>query len=181
MAGYIDESIHTGARLYVIGLVLADPGIADDVRRQLSALVPSARPPHWAMEDEPTRAALIKEVGAMPVKAHVYGCRFERPKRKEAARARALTWLAQDLPRQAREVVVAEREESQDRHDRKVLGGLAGRPARFAYRHAPFAKEPLLWLADIIVSSTAKLLALDEDVTSRGLDAVLEYVGCEPE
>ncbi|MEU8268868.1 hypothetical protein AB0B89_17060 [Sphaerisporangium sp. NPDC049002] len=117
----------------------------------------------------------------MPVEAHVYGCRFERPKRKEAARARALTWLAQDLPRQAREVVVAEREASQDRQDRKVLGGLAGRPARFAYRHAPYAKEPLLWLADVIVSSTAKLLALHEDVTGRGLDSVLEYIGCEPE
>ncbi|MFC0865516.1 hypothetical protein ACFHYQ_24790 [Sphaerimonospora cavernae] len=143
-------------------------------------MIPTTRPPHWAMEDEPTRSALIKEIAAMPISARVYGCRFERPKRQEDVRARALTWLAQDLPRQVREIVLAEREESQDRHDRKVLGGLAGRPARFAYRHVPFSKEPLLWVADVIVSSTAKLLALDEDPASRGLGDVLTYVGCEP-
>ncbi|MFC7386324.1 hypothetical protein [Sphaerisporangium rhizosphaerae] len=180
LAGYIDESIHTDARLYVIGLVIIDPRTTTDIRSRLAVLVPAARPPHWSMEDEPTRAALIKEITSMSISARVYGCRFERPKRKEAARARALTWLVQDLPGQVRDLTLAQREQNQDRHDRKVLGGVAGRPPRFTYRHAAFAVEPALWLADIVVSCTARLLALNEDPSSRGLGEILTYVGCEP-
>ncbi|WP_432866054.1 hypothetical protein [Microbispora rosea] len=104
----------------------------------------------------------------------------ERPKRKEAARARALAWLVQELPYQVRSVVLAEREANQDRHDRRVLGGLAGRPPRFEYGHAAVAKEPLLWVADVVVSSAAKALVRDEDPWAVGLGAVLSCVGCEP-
>jgi len=180
LTGYIDESIHTNARLYAVGLVLAEPAIAEDARRRLSAVIPTARTPHWSQEDKETRAALIREIGSLPISARVYGCRFERPKRKEAARARALTWLIHELPSQVRCIVLAERETNQDRHDRKVLGGLAGRPARFEYSHVPSAKEPLLWVADVIVSSTARALALDEDPSTWALGTVLSHVGCEP-
>jgi hypothetical protein len=140
LAGFIDESIHTDAHLYAVGLVLADPGVAEDVRKRLCAVIPAARSPHWSKEDQQTRAALIHEVASLPISARVYGCRFERPKRKEAARARALTWLVQELPDSVRRLLLAEREANQDRNDRKVLGGLAGRPAAFEYRHAPFAR-----------------------------------------
>ncbi|MFF0307321.1 hypothetical protein ACFYSC_07830 [Streptosporangium sp. NPDC004379] len=180
LAGFIDESIHTDACLYVIGLVLADPALSEDARKLLCSAVPTARTPHWSQEDEKTRAALIHEIKSLPISARVYGCRFERPKRKEAARARALAWLVQDLPWEVRWMVLAEREASQDRHDRRVLGGLAGRPPRFEYSHAPFAKEPLLWVADVIVSSTARALVRGEDLTACALGPVLSYVGCEP-
>jgi hypothetical protein len=151
LVGFIDESIH-----------------------------PTARTPHWSKEDDWTRTEMIREVRSLPIAARVYGCRFDRPKRKEAARARALTWLVQELPHQVRSVVLAEREANQDRHDRRVLGGLAGRPARFEYGHAAVAKEPLLWVADVVVSSTARALARDEDPGAVNLGGVLSYVGCEP-
>ncbi|GAA1276621.1 hypothetical protein GCM10009677_32990 [Sphaerisporangium rubeum] len=180
LAGFIDESVHTDVCLYVVGLVLADPGVTEEVRKLLCAVIPTARPPHWSKEDKQTRAALIREVAALPISARVYGCRYERPKRKEAARSRALTWLVQELPRSVRCLVLAEREASQDRHDRRVLGGLAGRAPAFTYSHAPIAKEPLLWAADVIVSSTAKALARREDPRTQGLGRILTHVGCEP-
>ncbi|WP_214408559.1 hypothetical protein [Sphaerisporangium fuscum] len=180
LAGFIDESIHTDAQLYAVGLVLAHPALAEEVRKRLCAVIPSARAPHWSQEDAPTRAALIQEIASLPISARVYGCRFERPKRKEAARARALTWLIQQLPGGTRWIVLTEREMNQDRHDRRVLGGLAGRPPRFEYSHAPSAKEPLLWVADVVVSSTAKALALGEEPSRVGLGSTLSYVGCEP-
>lgn len=110
----------------------------------------------------------------------MYGCRFDRPKRKEAARARALTWLVRELPYEVRSVVLAEREANQDWHDRRVLGGLARRPPRFEYGHAAVAKEPLLWVADVVVSGVARALARDEDPWAVGLGVVLSHVGCEP-
>lgn len=178
--GFIDESIHSDAHLYVIGMVLAASSISEEARRRLSAVIPTARVPHWSQEDAQTRAMLIREIGRLSVRARVYGCRFERPKRKEAARARALTWLVQDLPNEIRQLVLAERETNQDRNDRRVLGGLAGRPLRFAYDHAPASKEPLLWVADVVVSSVAKALARGEDPGTVGLGDVLVFVGCEP-
>jgi hypothetical protein len=179
VTGFIDESIHTDVKLYVLGIVMADPTTAEDVRRALSRLVPSSRPPHWSKEDEPTRAALISAITALPIRTRVYGCRFESPKRQEAARARALTWLVQERDPETRQLLLGAREAGQDRHDRRVLGGLAGRPPRFGYDHAPYLKEPLLWVADTVVSNTAKLLSRGEDPLAGELSTVIETVGCE--
>ncbi|MCW2913639.1 MAG: hypothetical protein JWN52_1707 [Actinomycetia bacterium] len=86
-----------------------------------------------------------------------------------------------ELPAEVRNLLLAAREMNQDRRDRRVLGGLAGRPPRFEYAHAPYSKEPLLWLADTVVSRTAKLLALGEDPQSGDWAAVVESVDCEAE
>lgn len=179
MTGFIDESIHAGADLYAIGVVLADPRRSEEVRRHLVRLVPAARPPHWSQEDTETRTALVDTIAALPMRARVYGCRFESPRRQEAARARALTWLVQELPVEVRHIVVAAREAAQDRRDRRVPGGLGGRPPRFEYEHAPYSKEPLLWVADTVVSCTAKQLACGDDPRTGRLTPLLEAVGCE--
>ncbi|WP_460337768.1 hypothetical protein [Actinoallomurus acanthiterrae] len=163
MTGFIDESIHVNADLYAIGVVLADPRQSEEVRRRLTRLIPAARPPHWSQEDATTRTALVSTIAELPMQARVYACRFESARRQEAARARALTWLVQELPAEVRHMIVAAREATQDRRDRRVLGGLAGRPPRFKYEHAPYSKEPLLWVADTVVSCTAKQLACGDD------------------
>ncbi|WP_344748650.1 hypothetical protein, partial [Streptosporangium vulgare] len=72
LTGFIDESIHTDARLYAVGLVLADPAVTEDVRKRLCALIPTARTPHWSQEDKQTRTALIREIGSLPISARVY-------------------------------------------------------------------------------------------------------------
>lgn len=178
--GYIDESIHMGTRLYAIGLVLADPAITEDVRRRLSFMETTVRPPHWNGESEATRTLLLKEISKLPVQARVYGCRFDLPKRQEAARARALAWLVSDLPWRVGRLVLAEREASQDRKDRKVLGGLVGKPPRLDYGHAMYAKEPLLWVSDSVVSSTAMLVARGTSPGDVRIGRVLDRVCCEP-
>ncbi|GAB3164524.1 hypothetical protein GCM10027161_78390 [Microbispora hainanensis] len=105
--------LYTNAGLYAIGLVLAPPALSEEARRRLCSVIPTARM-HWSQEDDRTRIAMIREVRSLPVEARVYRCRFDRPKRKEAARARALAWLVQELPYQVRSVVLAEREANQE-------------------------------------------------------------------
>ncbi|WP_031166837.1 hypothetical protein [Streptosporangium roseum] len=54
-----------------------------------------------------------------------------------------------------RHLALDRRQEAQNAVDRRVLGGLAGRPPRFTLEHRGSADEPLLWLADIVVGAVA--------------------------
>ncbi|MCT9928676.1 hypothetical protein N5079_00430 [Planotetraspora sp. A-T 1434] len=179
MTGYIDESIRAGG-LYFVGIVIADCLLSDEVQTRLRKLVPSTSPPHWYDESADVRQALISEVARLDIMALVYGCRFDRPKRKEAARARALTWMVHNVPKDVRHLVLGQREASQDLHDRKVLRGLGGRPPRYTVTHAAMAKEPLLWVADIVVSSVAGALVSNDASVLLRLEGVLAAAECEP-
>lgn len=129
--GYIDESIHDSLGLYAVGMVIADPLFGSVVQDALSPLVPSRRRPHWHDEEADTRLKMARAVGTLEVEARVYICWFDRPRRKEAARARALGWLTQDLDAETRHLLLDRRQDSQQRTDRQTLSVAAGRPARF--------------------------------------------------
>lgn len=152
--GYIDESIHDSAGLYVMALVIADPAGEDEARRLLGAVVPAPRAPHWCKEDETTRRKLLDQVDGLDLEARVYACRFDRPKRQEAARARALTWMIQEIE-EVRHLVLDSRAEAQNAVDRRLLRALSGRPPRFGFEHRRSAECPLLWIADIVAGSVA--------------------------
>jgi hypothetical protein len=153
--GYIDESIHDDPGLYLMGIVFADPSISKKVECELSALIPVPRRVHWHAEDDGTRAELVKAVSTLPVSAQVYVCSFDAPGRKEAARAKALRWIVLELDHGVRHLILDRRQEAQNAVDRRVLGGLAGRPPRFTLEHRGSTGEPLLWLADIVVGAVA--------------------------
>ncbi|WP_157099847.1 hypothetical protein [Microbispora sp. ATCC PTA-5024] len=179
VAGYIDESIHDNAGLYLIAVVFAHPELGQRVNRELAAVVPTAARPHWHAEDHPTRRLLAAAVSALPVKAVAYGCAFDSPAHKEAARARALRWLAVELVPGVRRLVLDRRQERQDETDRRVLRGMAGRPPRFGVEHSSSMKEPLLWLPDVVAgAAAAHVLGRTAEYTSA-LGAVLRGVQVE--
>ncbi|WP_206184841.1 hypothetical protein [Thermoactinospora rubra] len=115
----------------------------------------------------------------MPIAARIYGCRFESSRRQEAARARALSWAACELPDDTRHLVLDRRQEQQNLKDRRVLGGLAGRPARFTFEHASADAQPLLWLPDIVVGAAAAHLVYGDDRHLKTLEKVVEVCLCE--
>ncbi|MET9067545.1 hypothetical protein [Streptosporangium sandarakinum] len=123
---------------------------------------------------------LLEQVAKLPLCARVYACRFDGPKRKERARGRALAWMVAELEYGVRHVVLDRREEHQDACDRRLMIGLAGRPPRFAAMHRSSAEEPLLWVADIVVSAVAGDLAYGGDKQIERIKDVLEAVNCEP-
>lgn len=177
--GYVDESIHDSAGLYVVALVSAVPSLADQVRGVLAACVPAVRRPHWHGEDEATKYALVRAVATLPIEAKVYGCRFAVRGRQEAARARALGWAVTDLGRGVRHLVVDRRQEQQNLKDRRVLSGLAGRPARYTFTHCSSESEPMLWLPDIVVGAAASHLTGREELHLKALGRIVRGVMCE--
>ncbi|MER6827009.1 hypothetical protein ABT352_13575 [Streptosporangium sp. NPDC000563] len=177
--GYIDESIHDRPGLYLLAVVLAEPDASAQVGRELSALIPAARRVHWHAEDDLTRIGLVKTVSTMPVSARVYSCGFDAPGRKEAARARALSWMALELDTGVRHLVLDRRQNAQNAVDRRVLGGLAGRPPRFTMDHRSSADEPLLWLADIVVGAAAAQVLGRTSVYTELLGEVLRSVSVD--
>jgi hypothetical protein len=177
--GYIDESIHDRPGLYLLAVVLAEPDVSERVGRELSVLIPAARRVHWHAEDDPTRAGLVKAVSTMPVSARAYACLFDAPGRKEAARARALTWMALELDAGVRHLILDRRQDAQNAMDRRVLGGLAGRPPRFTLEHRSSVDEPLLWLADIVVGAVAAQVLGRTSAYVEALGEVLRSVSVD--
>jgi hypothetical protein len=60
------------------------------------------------------------------------------------------------------------------------LAGIAGRPGRFSYVHAAAADQPLLWVADIVVSAVAGAVAYGDKGFAAALEPILATVECEP-
>ncbi|WP_431893852.1 hypothetical protein [Nonomuraea sp. bgisy101] len=177
--GYIDESIHDRQGLYLLALVCADPSLEGEVRERLLPCTPRHQRPHWHAELEATRDLLVQVIAALPISARVYGCRFTAGARQEAARARALSWAAQELAPGIRHLVIDRREERQNQIDRRVLTGVAGRPQRFTFMHAASEGTPMLWLADIVVGAAAAQLARGEERHLKVLGPLVEHVSCE--
>ncbi|MEU9884756.1 hypothetical protein [Sphaerisporangium sp. NPDC051011] len=177
--GYIDESIHDGPGLYLVAVVFAHPEVCREPARKLAALVPGWTRPHWHAEDSPSRLRLVRAVAAFPMTAVAYECSFDSPGRKEAARARALRWLVSEMSVDVRHLVLDQRQEQQNKVDRKVLSGLAGRPPRFTVEHASSAKEPLLWLPDIVAGAVAARLLGRGGEYVEALGPVLAWVRAE--
>lgn len=149
---YVDESIHDDHGLYVIAAILATPSTGTRIATDLQAVLPMDRLPHWHIEDNATRAKLVGVTASLDVEARVYGCRFREPRRKEAARARALGWFLVDLDLHLDELVLDRRQDSQNRKDQRLFAALLP-GSRTTYRHATSAAEPLLWVADIVAGA----------------------------
>lgn len=162
-----------------MAVVVADPGVSGQVGCELSELIPVPRRVHWHAEDDRTRADLVKVVSTLPVSAHVYACTFDAPGRKEAARAKVLRWIVLELDRGVRHLILDRRQEAQNAVDRRVLGGLAGRPPRFTVEHRGSAGEPLLWLADIVVGAVAGQVLGRTSAYAEALGDVLKRVSVD--
>lgn len=177
---YVDESVHDDHGLYVIAAVLADPALAPTAASALRAVVPGGEAPHWHVENQPVRAALVAAVVSLDVEARIYGCRYETSRRAEAARARALGWFLADVdPTSLGEIVLDRRQSSQNRRDQLFLDSVLPRRRRVTYRHAASASEPLLWAADIVVGAACATWFRGADHL-RALDPVLDHCAREP-
>ena len=118
-------------------------------------------------------------VSTLPVSAQVYVCSFDAPGRKETARAKALKWIVLELDRGVRHLILDRRQEAQNAADRRVLGGLAGRPPRFTLEHRGSVDEPLLWLADIVVGAVAGQVLGRTSAYAEALGEVLRRVSVD--
>ena len=180
LGAYVDESIHDDHGLYVLAAVLTGSHIRERAQDALRAVLPADRLPHWHIEDEATRAKLVSAVAGLPVEARVYGCRFDHPRRAEAARARALTWFLSELDVTLDALILDRRQASQDAKDRRILASRLRDSPRTSYSHVPSASEPLLWVADIVAGAVCASWLRGRDHVTTGLDAVLAACEREP-
>ena len=176
LTAYLDESIDSDSGLYV----LAAREVRPAARQKLIDALPIRRRPHWHAEDQPTRAKLVAATAGLPLEARAYGCRFGSPRRMEAARARALTWLVFELDVEIRTLILDRRDAVQDAKDRRLLAPLFRRRPGVEYGHVPSASEPLLWVADVVAGAMLATWLNRQDHVTGGLDAVLSRCEREP-
>ena len=124
--------------------------------------------PHWYAGAGAVREKLVEAVSSLPVEVRVYGCRFDAPRRTEAARARALRWHVAELDTGVGTLVLDRRQSSLEAKDRRLLMQLLGRPPRLPFGHTPAKEEPFLWLADIVAGAVCRRAGFGAATTSPG-------------
>jgi hypothetical protein len=166
MISYVDESIRAGERgLYVVGVVLVDPGDADAMRRRARAvLLRRQRRFHWHEEGAEQRRRMLGLIAGSGVAPRAYVCQPVPLRREERARALCLNALLWDLWQHlgVARLVLERRQASGDRRDsRTIQAAKAAKRADPALRWS-FVRpddEPLLWLADAVASAMSSVAA----------------------
>lgn len=180
LGAYVDESVHITPGLYVLAAVLGRDGDRDSVREALTGVRPGGAAPHWHDEAEAVREKLVDTVCSLPVEVRVYGCRFETPRRVEAARSRALHWLIAELDADVSTLILDRRQRSLEAKDRRLLTQVLGQPPRMAFGHLPAHDEPFLWVADIVAGAVSASWVRGSDYVAGRLDRVLSAADSEP-
>lgn len=178
-AAYVDESIHDDHGLYCVGIVTVAVELRPAVVKDLSAIVPGSARPHWHDESPEVRLKLATAVGRLDIEAHVCACRFDRPRRKESARSWALRHLVGGIGPDVAQLVLDSRDVRQNATDRQVLRSASKARRGFRYGHESSWKEPLLWLADVVVGAVACDLVGQTPTYREQLDDVLLRVDCQ--
>ena len=167
---FVDESQR--GRLYLVCVVLVDPGYLPAVRAELrTMLMPGQRRLHFVNESARRRRLLLTVMSILPVRARVYTSTNKEP----IARRQALAAILSDSRDIGLDRIVIERRETgQDTRERRQIAAAirAGNaPSALSYQHLSGYEEPLLWVADAIAWS----YGAQGNWRSR-TDEMLEYV-----
>ncbi len=145
---YVDESVRSGR--YLLGAVLVEPAAAGQLRRTVrKLLLPGQRRLHFNNEGRRRRRELLGAIGRLDVEALVYSSRHSAEVTAEAARARCLAAIVDEVQHRHRrcELLI----ESRDHMDTE--DGITIRRARrpeplLSFQHLRPDHDPLLWLPD---------------------------------
>lgn len=128
------------------------PRVPDLERDMRSLLLPGQRSLHWRNEDDDRRKLIVETICRHDVSAFVALVREVPVRKKEEARAKALTSILRLLEADGIEQLVIEGRSGGDCHDKRTV-----KRARSSVALARFGSksEPMLWVADSVASIRA--------------------------
>jgi hypothetical protein len=161
-----DESIRT-VRIdqpsYLLGAVVADPSMCDELRQEMRALPRRGPKLHWRELDDRSKRSSIATIAGFDAYHVVVVASPVDPRRQERARAlclERLAWLLDDhgvqlLTLEARPLQLMKR-------DLRTVDALRSKhalPEGLRIDHGQPSSEPMLWIADQVLGALGESLA----------------------
>ncbi len=143
--------------MYLLGAVVADPAICDEVRAQLRRVPRTGHKLHWRDADEQHHRLIHRVVAPLPVQhvVVVVVAAPADPRRPERARAKCLERMLHELDRWGvGQLIMEARTASLNRRDVMLVDRLRGGrrvPAGIRVEFGLPSTEPMLWLPDQIL------------------------------
>lgn len=154
---FVDESKASG--LLVCAAVSAPAALASTRRELRGLLLKGQERLHFKHERPARRGEILTRLVALEVSVRVYDARAFGPREELIAREACLRQLVADIADARPARLIIERDESLERHDRRVLFEAVRRHGLqdcLEYDLLSPKSEPMLWIPDAVAWSWAK-------------------------